>query len=113
MAGLVAEATSAPAREAGLQAERTSLAWSRTLLAYLAVAAMVLKSAPLTGPAGVACALGYAVVAVVIGLRRGTRYRRDVRRLRDGAATSAVLDVLAVGVVTSALAVHSLLVLLG
>lgn len=101
-----------PDRDPGLQAERTSLAWSRTLLAYLVVGALALKSTPTSGAAGLVGALACATVAAVIALGRTPRYRRDLRRMGGGHGSSPVAEVLALGVLTSTLAAYSLVVVL-
>jgi uncharacterized membrane protein YidH (DUF202 family) len=93
-------------RDPGLQPERTSLAWTRTVLGYLVVATISLKVAPLSGTAAVVSALAYLGVAVVVALRRTPRYGSDLRQMRIGRSRPPVLEVLALSAVTAALAVH-------
>lgn len=95
-------------RDPGLQPERTSLAWGRTVLGYLVVATVCLKSAPLAGMSGVVVAVVYVGVGVVVALWRTPRYDRDVRRMHAGCSRPPVLEVLALSTVTAALAAHSL-----
>lgn len=92
----------------GLQPERTSLAWSRTVLGYVVVATVVLKVAPISGTAVLVSALAYQGVAVGIALRCAPRYRRDLRQLSTG-RTPPVFEVFALSAVTAALALHWLL----
>jgi uncharacterized membrane protein YidH (DUF202 family) len=93
-------------RDPGLQPERTSLAWARTVLGYLVVATIGLKMAPLSGTTAVASALAYLGVAVVVALRRTPRYREDRRQLRVERSRPPVLEVLTLSAVTAALALH-------
>lgn len=93
-------------RDPGLQPERTSLAWARTVLGYLVVATVCLKLAPLEGPLVAVAAVAYLGVAILVALRRARYYRRDLRRLQEGRTPPPVLEVLALSAVTAALATH-------
>lgn len=93
-------------RDPGLQPERTSLAWGRTVLGYLVVATVCLKTAPLAGNSAVFSALVYLGVAVLVALRRTPRYDRHLRQMHTGRSRPPVLEVLALSTVTAALAVH-------
>lgn len=93
-------------RDPGLQPERTSLAWVRTVLGYLVIATISLKAAPLGGTAAVVSALAYLGVAVVIALRCAPRYGRALRQMRLERSRSPVLEVLALSAGTAALALH-------
>jgi uncharacterized membrane protein YidH (DUF202 family) len=93
-------------RDPGLQPERTSLAWARTVLGYLVVATISLKIAPLSGTAAVVSALAYLGVAVVLALRRMPRYGRDLQQMRIGRSRPPVFEVLALSAVTAGLALH-------
>lgn len=101
--------TPLPDRDPGLQPERTSLAWGRTVLGYLVVATVCLKTAPLGRMSAVVSAAAYLGVGVVVALCRTPRYHRDVRRMHSGCSRAPVLEVLALSTVTAALALHSLL----
>lgn len=94
------------ARDPGLQPERTSLAWARTVLGFLVVATISLRVAPLSGPAAIVSALAYLGVAVVLALGRTPRYGSDLRQMRKGGSRSPVLEVLGLSAVTAALAMH-------
>jgi uncharacterized membrane protein YidH (DUF202 family) len=96
-------------RDPGLHPERTSLAWARTVLGYVVVATVSLRTAPLSGTAAVVSALAYLGVAVAVALRRASRYRRDVRQLGNGQSRPPALEVLGLSAVTAALALHCLL----
>lgn len=96
----------APDRDPGLQPERTSLAWGRTVLGYLVVATVCLKLAPLEGRAVAVAAVGYLGVATLVALRRARYYHRDLRRLQDVRTPPPVLEVLTLSAVTAALAGH-------
>jgi uncharacterized membrane protein YidH (DUF202 family) len=93
-------------RDPGLQPERTSLAWARTVLGYLVVATVSLKTASISGTAAVASALAYPGVAVVVALRRTPRYGRDLRQMSIGRTRPPVFEVFALSAVTAALALH-------
>lgn len=87
-----------------MQPERTSLGWARTVLGYLVVATVCLKTAPLTGMSAAVSALAYLGIAVVVALRRTPRYGRDLRQMHTGRLQPPVLEVLALSTVTVALA---------
>lgn len=93
-------------RDPGLQPERTSLAWGRTVLGYLVVATVCVKSAPPAGITAVVSAVFYLGVAMVVALRRTPRYDRHLRQMHTGHSGPPVLEVLALSTVTAALAVH-------
>jgi uncharacterized membrane protein YidH (DUF202 family) len=93
-------------RDPGLQPERTSLAWARTVLGYLAVSTLSLKTAPISGTAAIVSALAYQGVAVVVALRRTPRYSRDLHQMSIGRTRPPVFEVLALSAVTAALALQ-------
>lgn len=69
--------TTSPTRDAGLQAERTALAWRRTALSAAAVAALSLHQAAERGWAAAAIPALFAVCAMLMLVHIGcTRSRR-------------------------------------
>lgn len=100
------EQAAAPERDPGLQAERTSLAWARTLLGYLVVATISLKTANHTGLLGGLSAVACLGIAAVVAFRRGPHHVRSLEGLRTGQARPPVMEVLALSLVTCALACH-------
>ncbi|WP_151525090.1 DUF202 domain-containing protein [Serinicoccus kebangsaanensis] len=69
----------AAAVDAGLQPERTTLSWSRTLLALVTVSAISLRWTPLYGAAILLVPGGALLGALVIG---ATQRRATARRVR-------------------------------
>ncbi|APU44234.1 MULTISPECIES: DUF202 domain-containing protein [unclassified Streptomyces] len=100
-----------PERDAGLQPERTRLAWRRTTLASSVVAVLALRQA-LRGSGSSAEVAGAAVIVLVWLVFLGVAHRRiralAVRRPREMAPRSA----LAVVACTVALAVFAMAVVL-
>lgn len=78
--------TTAADLDPGLQPERTTMAWSRTGLALVAVSAVLLRWTPHYGPhmAALPVVTGLAAMVVVATQRRRTT--RAVTAIRDGAA---------------------------
>ena len=95
-----------PERDLGLQPERTSLAWTRTILGYLVVATISLKTANHSGVLGVASATAYLGVAVAIAFRRRPAHVRSLEEIRTGQVRPPVGEVLVLSLLTSALACH-------
>jgi uncharacterized membrane protein YidH (DUF202 family) len=93
-------------RDPGLQPERTSLAWTRTILGYLVVATISLKTANHSGVLGVASATAYLGVAVVLAFRRRPAHVRSLEEIRTGQARPPVGEVFLLSLVTSGLACH-------
>lgn len=98
--------TAAADRDPGLQPERTSLAWARTILGFLVVATISLKTANHSGLLGVTSAAAYLGIAVVVAFRRRPHRVRSLEEIRTGQARPPVSDVLVLSLVTSALACH-------
>lgn len=98
------ERPAAPDQDCGLQAERTSLAWGRTVLGYLVVATVCLKAAPLSGRSAVASAVAFFGLAVVIAVRRAPRYAGALREMRTGRSLPPLVEVLALSGLTAGLA---------
>jgi uncharacterized membrane protein YidH (DUF202 family) len=106
--GAVPGAIPGQGRDPGLQAERTSLAWSRTLIALVAVAALCVRaSAHLHSEVLLSAAL-YAAAAVLVGLHQTVRYRRAVAGLRSDSLSPPVFDVIVLAGTTVALALQTL-----
>lgn len=92
-----------PDRDPGLQPERTSLAWSRTILGYVVVAAIVVKTAPHSGAVGLGIAAAYLALAAWLVVRRAPHHARSVEEIRSGRPRPPVLEVLALSLGTGAL----------
>lgn len=76
---------SAPrAVDVGLQPERTYLAWTRTGLAFAAVAALLIRRASEGQAWLLAFGVPAAIITAVVLLRAQWRYRATVARLREG-----------------------------
>jgi len=97
----------------GLQPERTSLAWTRTLVSFLAVAVLSLKTAAHTGLSGAISAVLYSAVAATILVRQARRYRRHVHRLIGGPPRSHVWDIVLLAAAGTTLAAQRLWIVLG
>jgi len=98
--------------DAGLQPERTTLAWVRTAGLAVAVCLLFLRTVPGPGAlvVGVAAAAAFPALAILATARRNHRQR--VREFVDGRAPIHLVPVLSVsmGVVLLACAAASLLV---
>ncbi|WP_144790101.1 DUF202 domain-containing protein [Kocuria palustris] len=81
----------------GLQPERTSLSWARTLLSLVAASALLLRWLPQHGWAIALPLAAAAVLALAIWLRQGRRYRRGARGIAGESAAPDPLEVLGVG----------------
>jgi uncharacterized membrane protein YidH (DUF202 family) len=97
-----------PLRDPGLQPERTSLAWSRTVLGYLVVATICLRAAPRIGPVGVVSAGAYLTVAVAIACSTTARYHHRVRGMHSQQSQPPLGAVVALSAATTALSAHLL-----
>ncbi len=93
--------------DAGLQAERTAMAWERTALGVGGVSAMLLHGATgsfwtaLPGMVGLTASMALLVFAQL-------RYERTVQRVKDGLTPAAPAVVLALALTVLGLAVMSL-----
>lgn len=96
----------------GLQPERTSLAWGRTLLALVVAAALLLRWLPHHGLAAVLPLAAAAVLALGIWLRQGLRYRRGARSVALESSAPDPLEILAISAAVVVLGALSLLTVL-
>lgn len=96
----------------GLQPERTSLAWGRTLLALVVAAALLLRWLPHHGLAPVLPLAAAAVLALGIWLRQGLRYRRGARSVALESSAPDPLEILAISAAVVVLGALSLLTIL-
>lgn len=96
----------------GLQPERTSLAWGRTLLALVVAAALLLRWLPHHGLAPVLPLVAAAVLALGIWLRQGLRYRRGARSVALESSAPDPLEILAISAAVVVLGALSLLTIL-
>lgn len=96
----------------GLQPERTSLAWDRTLLALVVAAALLLRWLPHHGLAAVLPLAAAAVLALGIWLRQGLRYRRGARSVALESSAPDPLEILAISAAVVVLGALSLLTIL-
>lgn len=79
----------------GLQPERTSLAWTRTIVAMLAVSAVLLRWMRVYGPAVIAVASLLLVMAIVIVSTQRRRYVDASRGITRGAVNANAFAVIA------------------
>lgn len=96
----------------GLQPERTSLAWGRTLLALVVAAALLLRWLSPHGLAAVLPLAAAAVLALGIWLRQGLRYRRGARSVALESSAPDPLEILAISAAVVVLGALSLLTIL-
>lgn len=93
--------------DAGLQAERTELAWRRTQISLLVIACLALRD---HHPTVSLIALG---TAGVLWLRQGRRYQRSLAMLRDERGQTRLRTVLGTSIALVAIAVIAALDALG
>ena len=96
----------------GLQPERTSLAWGRTLLALVVAAALLLRWLPHHGLAAVLPLAAAAVLALGLWLRQGLRYRRGARSVALESSAPDPLEIMAISAAVVVLGALSLLTIL-
>ena len=89
--------------DAGLQAERTELAWRRTQISLLVIACLALRS---QDPPLVLLALGSAAI---LWLRQGPRYQRSLAMLRDECGRARIRTVLGTSLALLAMALLAML----
>lgn len=95
----------------GLQPERTTLAWVRTALGFVAVSLLTARLARETGPVAVLVALAGTLVSVLLVWLQAHRHPRRERAVRKGEPVPAPVASLAATVLTVALATTSLALL--
>ncbi|WP_454827350.1 DUF202 domain-containing protein [Pseudomonas veronii] len=103
----------APHDDAGLQPERTSLAWGRTLLVLLVVACIFLRWMQTQGWLGAVLALLSVFAALYIWMTQQRRYRSSAQAIHTGRLRADVVSVLFTGAVVACLAGVSLWAVLG
>ena len=96
----------------GLQPERTTLAWQRTAIAYVAAALLFMRWATQHGPVVAITVAVAAVVAAWTFAHTRARLRRTEREFPHCAPEPATIDVLALTVGTALLGVTALWVTL-
>jgi uncharacterized membrane protein YidH (DUF202 family) len=101
-----------PHGDPGLQPERTTMAWGRTLMSFVVVSAVFLRWLPHHGPF-VLVLFGLAVVtAVAIYLTQRPRYTRSARGIAEEESAPEVGAVLATATAVVALGALGLYVVL-
>lgn len=96
----------------GLQPERTSLAWNRTLLALVVAGLLLLRWVPRHGWFPLVLVLLTLVTALVIAVGQARRYRRAARGIRDGRIEADVVGVLGATAGVAVLGALALVVIL-
>lgn len=100
--------------DAGLQPERTDLAWGRTTLGLVIVSAIFLRWLPRYGWFAAALVVVAILTALGIHLTRRRRYRRAVRGISQNQMRADVLSALAISAsvaVLAALGIYAVLFL--
>ncbi|VVO13963.1 DUF202 domain-containing protein [Pseudomonas fluorescens] len=103
----------APHDDAGLQPERTSLAWGRTLLVLWVVACIFLRWMQTLGWLGALLAVLSVFAALYIWMTQRRRYRRSAHAIHTGRLRADVASVVFTGVMVACLAAVSLCAVLG
>ncbi|WP_309126390.1 DUF202 domain-containing protein [Kocuria sp.] len=87
--------TGPPHRDPGLQPERTTMAWGRTMLTFVVVAALFLRWVPRHGPFVLVLLLLAVLTAAAVCLTQRRRYARSARGIARDEPTPEVGAVLA------------------
>lgn len=106
-------ALQAPHEDAGLQPERTSLAWGRTLLVLWVVACFFLRWVQTEGWLGALLVALSMLIALYIWMTQRRRYRRSAHAMHTGRLRADAASVLFTGVMVTCLAAVSLWAVLG
>lgn len=99
--------------DAGLQPERTFLAWGRTLLVLLVIACVFLRWIQIRGWLGAMLALLCLLAALYIWVAQRRRYRLSVLAIHTGYLRANVRAVLFIGMMVASLAMMSMWAVLG
>lgn len=89
--------------DAGLQPERTWMAWRRTLLSLVAASLLCLRWVPHHGRFAYVLVALALLAALAIGLGQQRRYRQSIAAINNGRAAAPVIEVLALAVACAAL----------
>lgn len=103
----------APHDDAGLQPERTSLAWERTLLVLWVVACIFLRWIQVEGWLGTLLAVLCVIAVLCIWMTQRCRYRRNIQAIHTGRLQADVTSVLLMGAMVACLAAVALWGVLG
>ncbi|MDD2056651.1 DUF202 domain-containing protein [Pseudomonas sp. GD03860] len=103
----------APHNDAGLQPERTSLAWGRTLLVLWVVACLYLRWMQTRVWLGAMLAVLSVLAGLYIWMTQRRRYRRSANAILTGHLRADVVSVLFTGGVVAGLSAVSLWAVLG
>lgn len=100
-------------QDAGLQPERTNLAWRRTLLSLVGVSLLCLRWLPQHRLFALCLVALTLSAALAIGAALASRYRQGVSAINQGKASPAVVEVMALTLACAALGSLGLYGLLG
>lgn len=98
----------APHPDSGLQPERTSLAWGRTLLALIVTACFFLRWMQWHGWLAAGLALGCLLLALFVWVMQRLRYRAGATGICNSRLAPALPSVLLVGLGVAAMAAVSI-----
>ncbi|WP_043443196.1 DUF202 domain-containing protein [Arthrobacter sp. L77] len=99
-----------PHEDPGLQPERTTLAWNRTMLALVIAGVLLLRWVPRHGWFPLGLTLLTAATALAITAGQARRYRRSARGIREGRIDADVAGVLGTTVAVALLGALALVV---
>jgi uncharacterized membrane protein YidH (DUF202 family) len=98
-----------PSQDAGLQVERTTLAWVRTSLSFAVVSLLLIRTGrPETVVAAIGLALAGVIAAVVLGLVQRSRHHERVSDFNQADSVYGPRLVLAASVLTIVLALAAI-----
>jgi uncharacterized membrane protein YidH (DUF202 family) len=100
--------------DAGLQLERTQLAWGRTALGFVVNAALVARAGPHTGALAYVLAAAMALAGLALGTTAPRRYASRAASLAAGRPTARAREIRALWLFTTTISVTAaLLVVVG